>query len=80
MAPEGERPENVHNTKLYDDKVKQNVGKGSAVITGLVDGPNSKGQVVEEIKTQVEAAKHEDADPLTGQRLPLATRSCAAVF
>jgi hypothetical protein len=71
---EGERPENVHNTKMYDDKVKQNVGKGSAAITGLVDGPNSKGQVVEEIKSQVEAAKHEEADPLTGQRLPRSQR------
>jgi hypothetical protein len=67
---EGERPENPHDTKMYDSKVNQNIGKGSSVITGLVEGPNSKGQAVEEIKGQVEAAKHDAADPLTGQRLP----------
>jgi hypothetical protein len=67
---EGQRPEAGGDTKFYDSKVKQNIGKGAAVITGLVAGPNAKGQVVEEIKNQVEAAKHDSADPLTGQRLP----------
>jgi hypothetical protein len=67
---EGERPERVHDTKTFDSRVKQEVGKGSFVINGLVEGPNAKGQVMEEIKTQVEAAKHESEDPLTGQRLP----------
>jgi hypothetical protein len=67
---EGERPENPNNTKMYDSKVNQNIGKGSSVITGLVEGPNAKGQAIEEIKGQVEAARHDAADPLTGQRLP----------
>jgi septal ring factor EnvC (AmiA/AmiB activator) len=67
---EGDRPERVHDTKTFDSRVKQEVGKGSFVINGLVEGPNAKGQVMEEIKTQVEAAKHESEDPLTGQRLP----------
>jgi hypothetical protein len=67
---EGARPERVHDTKMYDTKVKQNVGKGAFVVNGLVEGPNAKGQVMEEIKGQVEAAKHESEDPLTGQRLP----------
>jgi hypothetical protein len=67
---EGQRPERAHDTKMYDSKVNQNIGKGSSVITGLVEGPNAKGQAAEEIKVQVEAAKHESADPLTGQRLP----------
>jgi hypothetical protein len=67
---EGPRPERAHHTKTYDSKVKQDVGKGSFVINGLVEGPNAKGQVMEEIKTQVEAAKRESEDPLTGQRLP----------
>ena len=43
-------------------------------MTGLVEGPNAKGQAVEEIKGEVEAAKHESADPLTGQRLPRSQR------
>ena len=67
---EGERPENPHDTKMYDSKVNQNIGKGSSVITGLIEGPNAKGQAIEEIKVQVEAARHDAADPLTGQRLP----------
>jgi hypothetical protein len=67
---EGPRPERAHDTKTYDSKVKQEVGKGSFVINGLVEGPNAKGQVMEEIKTQVQAAKRESEDPLTGQRLP----------
>ncbi|HEY2883161.1 MAG TPA: hypothetical protein VGJ15_12025, partial [Pirellulales bacterium] len=71
---EGERPENANPTKMYDTKVKQEVGKGSSVVTGLVEGPNAKGQVAEEIKTQVESAKHDAADPLTGQRLPRSQR------
>lgn len=67
---EGPRPERAHDTKMYDSKVNQNIGKGSSVITGLVEGPNAKGQAAEDLKVQVEAAKHEAADPLTGQRLP----------
>ena len=67
---EGQRPERVHDTKTFDSRVKQEVGKGSFVINGLVEGPNAKGQVTEELKAQVEAAKHESEDPLTGQRLP----------
>jgi hypothetical protein len=70
VGAEGQRPETPEGTKFYDSKVKQDIGKGAAVITGLVDGPNAKGHVVEEIKSQVEAAKHDSADPLTGQRLP----------
>lgn len=66
----GPRPENAHDTKTYDSRVRPTVGKGSAVVTGQVDGPNVKGQVLEEIKTQVEAAKKDQSDPLTGQRLP----------
>lgn len=71
---EGERPEQAENTKMYDSRVRQNIGKGAGVVTGLVEGPNAKGQAVEEIKGEVEAAKHESADPLTGQRLPRSQR------
>jgi hypothetical protein len=66
----GPRPENPHDTRTYDSRVRPNVGKGSAVVTGEVDGPNAKGRVLEDIKTQVEAAKKDQSDPLTGQRLP----------
>jgi chemotaxis protein histidine kinase CheA len=66
----GERPEVKGKTGFYDSKVNQKVGKGAAVVTDLVDGPNKKGEVTEEIKSAFENARHNDDDPLTGQRLP----------
>ena len=66
----GDRPEEEHNTAFRDSQVRQKVGKGSMTIEGFVDGPNKKGQVGEEIKKQLDAAKHRDTDPLTGQRIP----------
>lgn len=71
---EGQRPDDLQNVQMYDSKVPQKIGKGSAVVTGLIEGPNAKGQAMEEIKSEVEAAKHESADPLTGQRLPRSQR------
>ncbi len=70
VGGEGTRPDAIKDGKFYDSKVKQDIGQGAAVITGLINGPNVKGQSIEEIKSQVEAAKHDSADPLTGQRLP----------
>ncbi len=70
VGGEGNRPDAIKDGKFYDSKVKQDLGQGAAVITGLINGPNVKGQSIEEIKSQVEAAKHDSADPLTGQCLP----------
>jgi DNA-directed RNA polymerase subunit F len=64
------RPNHPEDTKTYDSRVRQRVGQGAAVVTGLMSGPNAKGQAIEEIKSQVESARKETADPLTGQRLP----------
>lgn len=66
----GERPEERGKTGFYDSKVNQNVGKGAAVVTDLVDGPNKKGEVTESIKNAFETAKQGGDDPLTGERLP----------
>ncbi|MEX2561170.1 MAG: hypothetical protein WD403_14710 [Pirellulales bacterium] len=67
---QGARPEEKGNTGFYDTKVKQKLGKGAAVVTDFVEGPNVKGQVEQEIKTQFDSARTGDADPLTDQRLP----------
>ncbi|HTQ39876.1 MAG TPA: hypothetical protein VMJ32_12680 [Pirellulales bacterium] len=67
---DGQIPDALGGSKFFDSKVKQEIGHGAAAITGLVDGPNAKGQVAEEIKSEMEAAKHDSSDPLTGQRLP----------
>jgi hypothetical protein len=70
IGGKGDRPENENKTGFYDSQVRQNVGKGTAVVTDLVDGPSRKGEVQEEIKTQFESAKREADDPLNSQRLP----------
>jgi hypothetical protein len=70
----GPRPEEKTNSKFYDTKVKQQTGKGSALVVDFVDGPNMKGQVQQEIKTQFESVRAEETDPLTGQQLPRAYR------
>ena len=66
----GGNPDPPAKAGFYDSKVNQKVGKGSAQVTDLVDGPNKKGDVTETIKNAFESAKQGDDDPLTGERLP----------
>ena len=66
----GDRAEEETGVKFYDDKVKQQIGEGRATIAGEADGPNMKGQVLEEIADQLEVAKSESTDPLTEQQMP----------
>ncbi len=66
----GEREESKTATGFYDTKVKQNVGKGASVVTGLADGPNRKGQVQEAIKSDFSNSEQQTAEALTDQRLP----------
>ncbi len=76
----GRRPEKKGEFKLFDSTVKQQLGKGAAVSAGETDGPNIRGQVQAEIKAQIESAKHDSADPLTGQRLPRSQREHAKEY
>jgi hypothetical protein len=76
----GQRPEEENDTKTRDSLVRQNPGRGKAVITDLVDGPNIKGTVRESIKSEIDAARAEEADPLTGQRLPKNVREHARQY
>ncbi len=66
----GARPERKTNTAMYDSKVKQKTGKGTAVVVDMTDGPNVKGDVQQQIQEQVEATKHGSTDPLTGRHMP----------
>ena len=65
----GARPERDNPTGFFDRKIDLPIGKGAAVVTDFVDGPNVKGKVLEQIKEQVDSSKKEASDPLTGQRL-----------
>ncbi|HEX3997533.1 MAG TPA: hypothetical protein VHX65_03170 [Pirellulales bacterium] len=76
----GRRSEGANGVKFYDSKVAQKIGHGAAIITGEADGPNSKGNVRAEIQAQLDSAKHDDSDPLTGQRLPRSQRDFAKEY
>jgi hypothetical protein len=76
----GHRPEKATGVKFYDSKVAQKTGQGAAVITGEADGPNLKGKVRAQIQAEMDSAKHEDSDPLTGQRLPRSQRDFAKEY
>jgi hypothetical protein len=73
-------PQDPLETQSFDSRVAQRAGQGAASVVDLVDGPQAKGRVTEEIASQFEEAQAEAADPLTGQRLPRATQSHARQY
>ena len=77
---EGQRPEQKTGFKFFESNVKQKLDKGSAVTAGETDGPNVRGQVQQKIEAEIESAKHDAADPLTGQRLPRSQREHAKEY
>ncbi len=76
----GDRPLDRGNTGNYASRVRQKVGKGDAVVTELVDGKNIKGEVQQQIKTEIESARSDAADPLTGQKLPRSVQDHAREY
>ena len=66
----GARPEKKTNTRFYDSQVKQKVGQGSAAIVDMVNGPNVKGDVRQQIQEQVDSTRRGATDPLTGRHMP----------
>ena len=50
------------------------------MITDFVDGPNIRGQVLEEIKSEVESVGSREADPFTDQKLPKSHRDHAREY
>ncbi len=76
----GERPKKDSDGQFYNTSTKQKVGKGMADVTGEVSGPNIKGNVQTQIQEQVEAARQEEADPLSNQRMPRTYREHATEY
>ena len=67
----GFRPEEKTDGNRYvDTKARVKVRRGAATVTGKVVGPNVKGQVRDRVQQQYEAARAEEASPLSNQRLP----------
>lgn len=76
----GPRPEEKENTRAYDSAVKQQVGRGAGQVVDFVDGPTVKGAVEQEIASQFEQVRKEEANPLTGQRLPKSSQEHAREY
>jgi hypothetical protein len=66
----GPRPEAEDEVDFIDAKPPMKVGKGSATIGGEVEGPNLKGNVQQQIRAQIQAAREKEADTVTIQHLP----------
>jgi hypothetical protein len=74
---QGQRPDEKNDVAFRDSQVKQNPGKGAAVITGEADGPNIRGDVREAIQEEMTAQASEPADPLVIEQLPKTQRENA---
>jgi hypothetical protein len=77
---DGSRNTEKDEVSYRDTQVRQDVGRGSSTFGGLVDGPTVKGDVVESIKTPLDAAAAQPADPLTSERLPRSRREHAEEY
>ena len=76
----GGDPDEGSPTQTYDSAVKLKTSRGAATVVGEADGANLKGGVRQEIQAQVDAARAEAADPLTGQRLPKSSEQHAREY
>jgi hypothetical protein len=77
---QGARPEAETDSSFYDSQVRQKIGRGTAVVTDLVDGPNVKGDAEEAIQQQFDSARRGSTDPLTGRRMPRKHRQHARQY
>ena len=76
----GKRPEDRGDTSTRETQVHQNSRRGAATFGGLVEGPNIKGEVAQNIKEEMAQRAAEPADPLTSDRLPHSRREQAEQY
>jgi hypothetical protein len=76
----GPRPEERNAPNLRDTQVRQKPGRGTATIAGMVEGPNLKGEVTQNIQEEMATLSAEPADPLTSDRLPKSRRQHAEQY
>ena len=70
MGGFGPRPDEKNKVATRDSQVKQNTGKGAAVVVGEADGPNLRGNVMESVKEQMTSQDIEPANTLVIEQLP----------
>jgi hypothetical protein len=76
----GRRAEQKDDVKFFDAKSPVKLQPGKASVVGEVEGPNVAGDVQQQIQQQLESARSEAGDPLTGQRLPRKHREHALEY
>ncbi len=68
---QGDRPEAPDNVASYQTRVRQQIGKGKAVVGGFADPTNQiKGESVLEIQETIATAAGTAAEALTEQKIP----------
>lgn len=73
----GPRPEEKNDVRFRESQVRQNPGRGAAVMVGEEHGPNTRGQVLESIKEELAAVASEAPDPLVIEQFPKSRREHA---
>ena len=66
----GFRPEEKTDYTTRDSHAPQKIGRGSATVVDMVNGPNIKGNTDLQVKEALEAAERAESDPLTSQKMP----------
>lgn len=76
----GPRPDEKNDVNFRDSRVRQNLGRGAAVIAGEADGPNLRGNVAEAIKEEMASLGSTPADPQVVEQLPKSRREHAEEY
>lgn len=75
-----QQPTNKIDPKFQGDSVHGKPVRGRAFTGGTASGNNSHGVTEESIRNEVEAAKHSEEDPVSGQRLSRPQRDFAKEY
>ena len=76
----GKRADEKNDVRFRDTRVRQNPQKGAAVLIGEVEGPNIRGEVLEQLKQEMAAQGSEPADPIVVEQLPKSRREHAEEY
>lgn len=76
----GPRPDEANPTNFRDTRVRQDPKKGAATFGGLVEGPNVRGAVAEQVKEEMAPGTFEAADPVAAERLNRAQQEHAEEY
>ncbi len=76
----GPRPDEENPTNMRDSRVKHDPKGGASVITGEVEGPNRKGDVLQSMKDELASGDRAEAEALNEERLPRSRREHAKEY